>query len=110
MGIYSHGMKLPKDGCKSCVFDILGICLIRANMDKPYEVTHSCPLIELPPHGRLGDLDAMMAKDTADFAEAMNVTASVSTRSLMHQIHAAIQKAIGGTEVIIPAERGANDG
>ena len=59
MSILIHGMKMPKDGCKSCAFDIYGSCLIRANMDKPYEVTHSCPLIELPPHGRLGDLDAL---------------------------------------------------
>ena len=57
MSILIHGMKMPKDGCKSCGFDVYGSCLIRANLDKPYEVTHSCPLIELPPHGRLIDAD-----------------------------------------------------
>ena len=59
MSILIEGMKMPKDGCKSCEFDIYGSCLIRANLDKPYEVTHSCPLVELPPHGRLGDLDEL---------------------------------------------------
>ena len=62
MSILIPDMKMPKDGCKSCGFDILGICLIKANMDKPYEVTHSYPLIELPPHGRLIDADAIVKK------------------------------------------------
>ena len=63
MSILIHGMKMPKDGCKSCAFDIYGSCLIRANMDKPYEVTHSCPLIELPPHGRLIDVSKLPFDD-----------------------------------------------
>lgn len=63
MGIYIPGMKMPKDGCKSCAFNIAGICLIRANMDKPYEVTHSCPLIEIQPNGRLIDADAFLARN-----------------------------------------------
>ena len=62
MSLYIPGLAAPKDGCKSCMFDVYGQCLIKANLDKPWEVTHSCPLIEVPPHGRVGDPDALRAE------------------------------------------------
>ena len=114
MSILVSGMKMPRfgecivitsDGVASKYLDGDVAIYYAARPDK------EAAAVELPPHGRLGDLDAMMAKDAADFAEAMNATSSVSTRSLMRQAHDAIQKAIGETEVIIPADpEGGADG
>lgn len=65
MGILIPNMKKPK-GCDSCVF----------RYDKPdddfcmangKDIPCDCPLIELPPHGRLIDADALsIALDNAD--------------------------------------------
>ena len=70
MSIYIHGMELPS-GCEGCFFLLdCGICsmLMAANCtqktvgDYRWEENErhpDCPLIEVQPHGRLGDLDAL---------------------------------------------------
>ena len=65
MSILIRGMDMPEN-CKECALYIDGACYgkgyrdYRSIMDtaKPDD----CPLIELPPHGRLGDLDALYAE------------------------------------------------
>ena len=107
MSILIPGMKMPKDGCKSCTFDILGRCLIKANMDKPYEVTHSCPLIELPPHGRLGDLDELAVDESEAYMSAqLKLGDDVITKSINEAVHAKIVRLIADTPTIIPAKEG----
>lgn len=59
MSILIKGMEIPKN-CDGCHFDI----------DCPYDESqdgykmmggrpHKCPLVPVPPHGRLGDLDKL---------------------------------------------------
>ena len=56
--ILIRGMEMPKS-CNSCMFDVYGLCLINSNLERKDELTHSCPLIPVPDHGRLGDLDKL---------------------------------------------------
>ena len=63
MSILIQGMEMPQN-CGECAFYIDGACYgkgyrdYRSIMDtaKPDD----CPLVELPPHGRLADLDQMI--------------------------------------------------
>ena len=63
MSVIVKSMEMPKN-CKECALYIDGACYgkgyrdYRSIMDtaKPDD----CPLIELPPHGRLADLDKMI--------------------------------------------------
>ena len=60
MSIYIPGMKMPKN-CIDCAFGWNGWCH-RINSRAFVEVDmrrHDCPLIEIPPHGRLIDADAL---------------------------------------------------
>ena len=68
MGIYLPNMEMPKN-CGECpfIFSSWGIeyyChLARASTSAEYverEKMTNCPLVELPPHGRLADLDKMI--------------------------------------------------
>lgn len=73
MGIFIRGMEMPTN-CESCpcktadAFGGLGcqatgyISLRKANQDRP----DSCPLVPVPPHGRLIDADALPSKDVYD--------------------------------------------
>ena len=60
MSILIRGMEMPTS-CNACMFDVYGLCLINKNIEGKDELTHSCPLIEIPPHGDLIDRDAFVA-------------------------------------------------
>lgn len=102
MGIYIPGMEMPKNHqhmilmSNGDITDLDGKTIAKA--------------IKLPPHGRLGDLDAMAAKDTAEYEEAMNFTRDLSTLPLFDCAHREVQKAIKNAPAIIPAEGGGADG
>ena len=58
-GVYIKGMEIP-DKCGHCRFADAFDCWV----DRQFIPTHDarrkdCPLIEIPPHGRLGDLDEL---------------------------------------------------
>ena len=65
MSVIVKGMEMPKN-CGECAFYIDGACYGKGYIDycsimdtaKPDD----CPLVELPPHGRLGDLDELMTE------------------------------------------------
>lgn len=62
MSILIKGMEMP-DNCNSCPFSVNGFCVVspkRANGEAMSKrtTTNWCPLIEIPPHGRLVDADA----------------------------------------------------
>lgn len=69
--IVIRGMEMPKS-CESCKFCWRGVstgtfCKINGKMiSEGYASFDSrdinCPLVELPPHGRLGDLDKLASK------------------------------------------------
>lgn len=60
-GVYIKGMEMPKN-CDVCPFNVFKICLINTLQEGKYTVTHSCPLIPVPDHGRLIDADAYKAE------------------------------------------------
>lgn len=70
MGVYIKSMAMPKN-CNECplhFYEGQGICCCRAlpaiddgEILKPWKNKRKdCPLIPVPPHGRLGDLDALV--------------------------------------------------
>ena len=60
-GIYIPDMQMPKS-CHECVFGRYEVCGINTEIEGKDAVTHHCPLIAVPDHGRLGDLDALAKK------------------------------------------------
>ena len=75
MSIYIPGMKMPKN-CIDCAFGWNGWCH-RINSRAFVEVDmrrHDCPLIEIPPHGRLIDGDTAYERflDLMDQQGAIN--------------------------------------
>ena len=61
MSVLIRGMEMPTS-CNACMFDVYGLCLINKNIEGKDELTHSCPLVPVPPHGRLIDADALMKR------------------------------------------------
>ena len=70
MSVIVKGMEMPKN-CKECKMwsiceclndfeDFESICYAVEDGDLVRD--KNCPLIELPPHGRLGDLDKLMTE------------------------------------------------
>lgn len=64
MSILIKGMEMPKN-CYECYFCTYGYC---AHLDRyitnSQEIDKDCPLIKLPPHGRLIDADDMIEELT----------------------------------------------
>ena len=61
MSVLIKGMKMPKS-CLLCAFgNEFGECCVNMEIEDESEMTHSCPLIELPDHGDLIDRDALKA-------------------------------------------------
>ena len=58
MSILIRGMEKPTS-CTVCPFNIVGRCLINWTLENQTDETHSCPLVQIPPHGRLIDADAL---------------------------------------------------
>ena len=113
MSILIPGMKMPKDE-KAIHLEIHsdGIVLMWQMGDDDKVVGTA---IELPPHGRLGDLDALMAEfermqklnDTRghEFAcSFMSSSMEISTEWYC------VEDAVNAAKTIIPAEGGMNDG
>lgn len=99
MSIYIEGLDMPQDGM---------VRSISIEADGSVRFFGGSSLIaravEVPPHGALGDLDALAAKDNADYEEAINCALSDSSRALMDQIHESAQMMLRNAETIIPAD------
>lgn len=59
MSILIKGIEMPKN-CWDCFACHDGWCIINQKIEGHRTVTHSCPLIEVPPHGDLIDVDALL--------------------------------------------------
>ena len=57
MSILIKGMEMPKS-CYECRFAFDGMCIANRGR-KDVGITNSCPLIEVPKHGRLIDAEAL---------------------------------------------------
>jgi len=67
MGVYIKGMKMPTK-CIICPLEMYGYCLAndKKNVGKSvvdFVKDEDCPLIPIPPHGRLIDADALEVHD-----------------------------------------------
>lgn len=66
MGVLIRGMKMPKT-CNICPCferdwqddDIVGYCKAKKTKLQKYKIPFACPLVEVPPHGRLIDKDKL---------------------------------------------------
>lgn len=106
MSILIPGM-MPKDGECVVVFPGGVVQKYKAGGIAFFEYqdrTEEAVAVQLPPHGRLGDLDAMAAKDNADYEDAMASIADVSLRSIVCKIHDGAQKMIAEAETILQAD------
>lgn len=65
MSILIKGMEMP-ESCGWCRFEGGGYCFAKGeeilHVGKREDVHRDCPLIELPPHGRLIDVDALESR------------------------------------------------
>ena len=113
MSILIKGMEMPKT-CGECRFSVDGWCYAIASNDdqpgyiKPYEKAKWCPLVPVPPHGRLIDADALLADVRAhsesyfaddfahewvDVAPTVIETESYSERELQRDYEASVEYA-----------------
>lgn len=66
MSILIKGMGMPRD-CGECRFGYDGKCFAVSPIHRFFVGdTFECPLIEIPPHGRLIDADALTGKAYMD--------------------------------------------
>lgn len=64
MGVYIKDMTMPTrcgrcDMCFKTPITTYTCCITGADIDNLGEMMEDCPLVPVPPHGRLGDLDAL---------------------------------------------------
>ena len=109
-GIYISGMELPGH-CWQCPFhDEVDDCIILKKscvaVWGEYRRHPDCPLVPVPDHGRLGDLDAMAKDETVAFISAQEKMGhDVIGWQVNTIVHAKIQKLIEDTPTIIPADK-----
>lgn len=100
MGVYIRGMEMPTN-CESCpckttdAFGGLGcqatgyIPLRKANQDRP----DWCPLVPVPPHGRLIDADEFLKR-------------AIGTKCFRGDYALMLEELVGESTTIISAEEG----
>lgn len=106
MSILIKGIKMPKT-CGECRFSVDGWCYAFASNDdqpgyiKSYEKAKWCPLIKVPPHGRLIDADAFF-KDVCNSIENMTkLGVGVDADFLWAKLNDALDNA----PTVIPADK-----
>lgn len=102
MSIYISNLIMPPDDKKDLIIRIKhdGTVL------DPWWNLYNTKAIEVPPHGRLIDADAMAAKDNEDYKAAMDTAFSDSSKALFDEIHRNVQNSITNAPTIIPASGG----
>ena len=84
MSILIKGMKMPQS-CLLCPFgDEFGKCCVNAELEDADELTHSCPLVELPDHGDLIDRDE--AADDACFIWCRNSAGDDAVQEIIEHL------------------------
>lgn len=96
MSVLINGMEMPTS-CDVCRFAIDGFCYASGKVNvsavEERQVTNYCPLVPVPPHGRLISANLLKADFTGNFIEAYPTAL----------VHAMIDDA----PTIVPADRGA---
>ena len=102
-GLYISGMEMPKNGELLCIrIHPDG----KVTIDMDLKCKQIATAIPVPDHGRLGDLDALAAKDNDDFLKIME-TADPATvfSTALSDAHVAIQEFLKAAPTIIPADK-----
>ena len=118
MSVFIPGIKMPEtcEDCRLSYTDQYGVTICAACDDCAYSV--SCPLVPLPEgHGRLGDLDKLVANFRESAEECKRLADSVESDPLTEVSNKAIYPAIieailriKAAPTIVPAEGGTDDG
>lgn len=96
MGVYIKGMRMPPrcGRCDLCIqefdngtFDHYECCITAAIIDNLGEKMDDCPLVPVPPHGRLGDLDRLA--DSFEPSDFWNSDAGDNCFAAIHIVHSA---------------------
>ena len=108
MGVYIKGMEMPQS-CLECVFyrrtdPIYDYCCISYATPKEY-VPNDCPLVPVPPHGRLIAADALMLK-ILDYTEEYSDVDEKGWHNLKWCAMKEAEMAINNAPTIIPADEG----
>ena len=103
MGVYIKGMETPKN-CWECHFGHgeTGICVVDFKEHGDWNEPHFCPLVPVPPHGRLIDADALEDKCSRQARDEWNK----STGTNWGYAYATFESDIEDAPTIIPAEEG----
>ena len=100
-GIYIPGMEMPKS-CWDCFACHDGWCIINQKIEGHRTVTHSCPLIAVPDHGRLIDADVLVSHcKEMEQIEWNNKTAPYSWA----YAYESLEDDIDNAKTIIPADK-----
>ena len=96
MSVYIRGMEMPSN-CFECRFAVDGWCYAAEKQDnRDYlRETHRanwCPLIEVPPHGRLIDADEFLSR-------------ALGTKCFRGDYALMLQELVGESMTIIPADK-----
>ena len=105
-GIYIPGMEMPKEHEHPIHLAIFPCGTIEYDRVSDGLGWRICKAVPVPDHGRLGDLDAMEAKDNADYEQAMQCNLAFVTKTAIMKTHDCVQQAIAETETVIPADPG----
>ena len=97
MSVFIRGMKKTKN-CFLCPLSVLSgerlFCKVTKEEVLRSKIPSDCPLVELPPHGRLIDADALIK---GHFSDEHRIAMSYADKCWMRRI-------INGEPTIIPAE------
>lgn len=116
MSIYISGMDMPKS-CSECFADnngwcnILGCSIGDSVALRMVERRRDCPLVEVSPHGRLIDADALMDgwMNLREATKYGNETAEQQAHSYSTMMMYEIADEIDDAETIIPADPAEED-
>ena len=114
-GVYIKGIEMPTvcEECPCFVFVDTGTmpsCGV-LHEDMGIEQAESyrlknCPLVPVPDHGRLGDLDAFALDESEAYMSAQAKLGNCDLTSLVNEaVHAKIQMLIADTPTVIEADR-----
>ena len=108
MGLYIPDVKLPPD--KKYKWDLVLHISYDGTVRSPWgDLITDEKAIELPPHGRLGDLDEMAVDESEAYMSAqLKLGDDVLTKAINEAVHAKIIRLIADTPTIIPTSGGAD--
>ena len=109
MAIYIEGVQMPV-GSEAILVMSDGTCIkcqaYEVALYGSEEISKPTIVAFTKPHGRLGDLDAIRDKLSADYEEAMNCDISYFTRKWIMDLYGSMQEMIKNADTIIPADGG----